>query len=79
MSLTKILLKRRRGSPLLEEGLLVGLALVLFAVLVSSIMGVFGYLQGAAHPLSSLGSGLSTLFNNVLQGYTRIFKYLTGQ
>ncbi len=73
------MLRNKRASPLLEEGLLVGLALVLFAVLVSAFMGIFGWFQNAAGPLAGLGGGLGTLFNDILQGYTKIFKFLTGQ
>jgi hypothetical protein len=73
------ILRNKRASPLLEEGLLVGLALVLFAVLISAFMGIFGWFQNAAQPLSGLGGGLSNLFGEILQGYTKIFKFLTGQ
>jgi uncharacterized protein (UPF0333 family) len=73
------LLMDKRGSPLLEEGLLVGLALVLFAVLVSAFLGIFNWFQSAAQPLSGLGSGLSTLFQSIIQGYLKLFKFLTGQ
>ncbi|MEM0120002.1 MAG: hypothetical protein QW429_01620 [Thermoprotei archaeon] len=69
----------RRGSPLLEEGLLVGLALVLFAVLVSAFLGIFNWFQSATQPLGGLGGGLSTLFQTVMQGYLKLFKFLTGQ
>ncbi|PSN86793.1 hypothetical protein B9P99_01085 [Candidatus Marsarchaeota G1 archaeon OSP_B] len=73
------LLRNKRGSPLLEEGLLVGLALVLFGVLISAIMGIFGWFQAASQPLGNLGGGLGTLFQEILQGYLKIFKFLTGQ
>jgi uncharacterized protein (UPF0333 family) len=73
------LLMDKRGSPLLEEGLLVGLALVLFAVLVSAFLGIFNWFQSATQPLSGLGGGLSTLFQSIMQGYLKLFKFLTGQ
>jgi len=73
------LLLDRRGSPLLEEGLLVGLALVLFAVLVSAFLGIFNWFSSATQPLSGLGAGLSSLFQTIISGYEKLFKFLTGQ
>lgn len=73
------LLADKRGSPLLEEGLLVGMALVLFAVLVSAFLGIFNWFSSATQPLSGLGSGLSNLFQTIIEGYLKLFKFLTGQ
>lgn len=76
--LAKLLLDKR-GSPLLEEGLLVGLALVLFAVLVSAFLGIFNWFSSATQPITQLGNGLSGLFQTIIQGYVKLFKFLTGQ
>ncbi len=55
--------KNKRGSPLLEEGLLLGIAAVAFSVVLSIIAGV---LLGIKGYYSSFSSNITTSFNDIL-------------
>lgn len=50
------LLKNRRGSPLVEEGMLLGLAAVTFTVILSVVAGL---LEGLNKPAENIASLLS--------------------
>ncbi|MFX0169290.1 MAG: hypothetical protein ACFE89_08060 [Candidatus Hodarchaeota archaeon] len=39
-------IRNRRGSPLVEEGLLLGLAILTIAILITIILDVIGWSQG---------------------------------
>ena len=56
------ILKNKRGSPLVEEGLLLGLAAITFTVILSVVSG---FLQSINAPVgdltNSLGNGLGSL------------------
>lgn len=49
MTLLQIILnfiRNKRGSPLIEEGLLLGLAILTIAILITVILDVMGWSQG---------------------------------
>ena len=57
ISLTKLLRIRRRGSPLVEEGILIGLSLFGFLLILSIVTGVLDWLLvNADELLKELGS-----------------------
>jgi len=56
-SLTKLFRIRRRGSPLVEEGILIGLSLFGFLLILSIVTGVLDWLLvNADQLLKELGS-----------------------
>lgn len=62
--LMKKLLKNRKASPLLEEGLLLGIAAVAFSVVLSIVAGV---LLGIKGYYSSFGSNMGNSLNDILK------------
>jgi len=56
-NLVKNKMKKRRGSPLVEEGILIGLSLFGFLLILSVVTGVLDWLLSNANELlSELGS-----------------------
>ncbi|MFX0013615.1 MAG: hypothetical protein ACFFB2_10735 [Promethearchaeota archaeon] len=56
-SLEKLLRRKRRGSPLVEEGILIGLSLFGFLLILSIVTGVLDWLLvNADELLKQLGS-----------------------
>ena len=56
-NLMKNKIKKRRGSPLVEEGILIGLSLFGFLLILSVVTGVLDWLLSNANELlSELGS-----------------------
>lgn len=56
-SLTKLFMIKRRGSPLVEEGILIGLSLFGFLLILSIVTGVLDWLLiNADELLKELGS-----------------------
>ena len=57
ISLIRILTRKRRGSPLVEEGILIGLSLFGFLLILSIVTGVLDWLLlNADELLQKLGS-----------------------
>ncbi len=54
MSLIKVIrefIRNKRGSPLVEQGLLLGLAILTITVLITVILDVMGWSQGLFHSI----------------------------
>jgi len=69
-SIVVSLIKNRRGSPLLEEGMLIGLAVMTLTIIFSMVAGV---LSGVQEVIEKIGFGtedfmnaLNDLWNNIL-------------
>jgi len=66
----KKLIKNKKASPLLEEGLLLGIAAVAFSVVLSIIAGV---LIGIKDYYSSFGTSMGNSLNDILKILGDIF------
>ncbi|MDT7886309.1 MAG: hypothetical protein RQ968_05640 [Thermoproteota archaeon] len=60
----KKILKNKRGSPLVEEGLLLGIAAVAFTIILSIVAGI---LMGVQSYFSSVSSNATNSFNDFLK------------
>ena len=68
-------IKRRKASPIVEEGLLIGLALIMLALLLSIISGLFGYLKNI---VSSVGAASGSVWQKIMGDFDRIWNAIKG-
>jgi Flp pilus assembly pilin Flp len=60
----KKILKNKRGSPLVEEGLLLGIAAVAFTIILSIVAGI---LMGIQSYFNSVSNNATNSFNDFLK------------
>lgn len=64
-----------RGSLLLEEGMLIGISVVLLSVILSMVVGLLG---GVNATLSSAGKATGDFLSTVAQKFEEIFRQITS-
>ncbi|MEM0084950.1 MAG: hypothetical protein QW743_06115 [Candidatus Methanomethylicia archaeon] len=65
--------KRRKGSPLLEEGLLIALAVITMSIVFSMILGI---LDGVQKMIQNLGFNTQNFANSLNDIWNRIISFL---
>ncbi|RLF16220.1 MAG: hypothetical protein DRJ66_03370 [Thermoprotei archaeon] len=71
----KYLIKDVRASPLIEEGMLIGLSLITLTMLLSMVTGIFGGLKGL---FGQAQGGATSLFNEIAQQLDKIWQYIVN-
>ena len=75
----KVLLRRLladiRASPLVEEGMLIGVSVITLALLLSLISGIFGGLKGLLHGSTN---SFESIFNEIVKELDKIWEYITN-
>ena len=66
-------LKDKRASPLLEEGLLIALAIMTLSVVFSMVLGL---LQGVQSIVNSLGFNTESFMNSLNELWNQIMSFL---
>ena len=66
-------LKDKRASPLLEEGLLIALAIMTLSVVFSMVLGL---LQGVQNIVNSLGFNTESFMNSLNELWNQIMSFL---
>ena len=67
--------KRRRGSLLLEEGMLIGISIVVLSIILSIIIGLLG---GVNTALSQAGKSAGDFLSTIAQKFEEIFRQITS-
>ncbi|MCC6017616.1 MAG: hypothetical protein HA488_01655 [Candidatus Verstraetearchaeota archaeon] len=65
--------KRKRGSPLLEEGLLIALAVITMSVVFSMVLGI---LDGVQKVIQNLGFNTQNFMNSLNDLWNKIVSFL---
>jgi hypothetical protein len=64
-----------KGSLLLEEGMLIGISVVLLSIILSMVIGLLGEVNTS---LSSAGKATGDLLSTVAQKFEEIFRQITS-
>ncbi len=75
LSLIRSKIRRRKASPIVEEGLLIGLALIMLALLLSIVSGLFGYLRNV---VNSVGAASGSVWQKIMGDFDRIWNAIKG-
>ncbi len=81
MSMLRALTKRRlrniakRGSLLLEEGMLIGVSIVILSIILSIVMGLLG---GVNATLNQAGKSVGDFLSTIAQKFEEIFRQITS-
>ena len=71
------IIKNKRGSPLVEEGLLLGIAAVAFSIILSLVAGIMVGIKGYYTSLfNSFGSSINDFWNQLNKVLEEIAKWL---
>jgi hypothetical protein len=65
--------RRKRGSPLLEEGLLIALAVITMSVVFSMVLGI---LDGVQKVIQNLGFNTQNFMNSLNDLWNKIVSFL---
>lgn len=65
--------KRKKGSPLLEEGLLIALAVITMSIVFSMILGI---LDGVQKMIQNLGFNTQNFVNSLNDMWNKIISFL---
>ncbi|MCD6095406.1 MAG: hypothetical protein J7J99_02425 [Thermoprotei archaeon] len=71
----KMLIRDIKASPLVEEGMLIGLSLITLTMLLSMVTGIFGGLKGL---FGHAQGGADSLFNEIAQQLDKIWQYIVN-
>lgn len=66
---------RRRGSLLLEEGMLIGISIVVLSIILSVVMGLLG---GVSTTINQAGRSVGDFLSTITQKFEEIFKQITS-
>ncbi len=67
--------KSVRGSLLLEEGMLIGISVVLLSIILSMVVGLLG---GVNATLTNAGKATGDFLSTVVQKFEEIFRQITS-
>ncbi len=67
--------KSVRGSLLLEEGMLIGVSVVLLSIILSMVVGLLG---GVSTTLSSAGKATGDFLSTIAQKFEEIFRQIVS-
>jgi len=68
-------IRGRRGSLLLEEGMLIGISIVVLSIILSIIIGLLG---GVNTTLAHAGKTVGDFLSTIAQKFEEIFRQITG-
>ena len=67
--------KSVRGSLLLEEGMLIGISVVLLSIILSMVIGLLG---GVSTTLNSAGKATGDFLSTIAQKFEEIYRKITS-
>ncbi len=71
----KRLIEDIRASPLVEEGMLIGISIIMLTMLLSLVSGIFG---GVKNALDGANGSMNSIFDQIASELNQIWQYVSG-
>lgn len=71
----KSLIRDVRASPLVEEGMLIGISIIMLTMLLSIVSGIFG---GVREAFTGANSSMASIFEKIASELDKIWEYIAS-
>ncbi len=69
------LIRETRASPLVEEGMLIGLSIIMLTMLLSIVSGIFG---GVREAFAGANNSMNSIFQQIASELNKIWEYIAN-